>query len=302
MTTPSKLDRPRIYTESDQILDDLSAELSELKLRLGLLEEEQEQNKELFSELSSQKDFSNELIKDQKKEIKQNRENFSVIADVIHNLKSPVSDVVENLADIINEIDDQETKDSLQKCMETASSVWETFSEVEEFCFDAGATIPLEKDLIKTRPFFKDIISQVHKDCEFKGVNSLKLLIEKNVPQKSQINSTVVRNCLRNLLFEMKETTAGGDFTVIVSIENSEKKYGVELSDLSIQIKSNTATKISWQDSWIESIKGNQGRLISSGFNLLKTRNTVRKVGGDLEIKTTQNRVDGFLLKLPLNY
>lgn len=302
MTTTNKLDRPKIYTESDQILNDLSVELSELKSRLGLLEDEQEQNKDLFNELSFQRDFSNELIQGQKKEIDQNRENFSVIADVIHDLKSPVSDVVENLADIIAEIDDQETKDTLTECMETASTVWDTFNAVEEFCIAAGSSVKYEKEVIEIREFFKEIISQVKKSSEFESSHSLKLLIEKNVPQKSQLSCSVIQSCLSSLLSEMKQATEIAEFTIIVSTENNEKKYGIELSDLSIQIKSNTLTEIGWNNSWVDSIKGNRDKLLRSGFNLLKTRDVLRKAGGDIEINTTDNLVDGFLLRLPLTY
>ncbi len=302
MTTSNKLERPKIYTESDQILNDLSVELSELKSRLGLLEDEQEQNKDLFNELAFQRDFSNELIQGQKKEITQNKENFSVIADVIHDLKSPVSDVVDNLADIISEIDDQETKDTLKECMDTASTVWETFNEVEEFCIDAGSSIKFEKKVTEIREFFKDIISQVQKNSAFEGAHTLKLLIEKNVPQKTQLSCSVIQNCLNSLLSEMRQATDVAEFTVIVSTENSEKKYGIELSDLSIQIKSSILTGIKWDNSWVKSIKENRDLLLKSGFNLLNTRDTLRKAGGEIEISTTDNQVSGFLLKLPLTY
>ncbi len=302
MTTSNKLERPKIYTESDQILNDLSVELSELKSRLGLLEDEQEQNKELFNELAFQRDFSDELIQGQKKEITQNKENFSVIADVIHDLKSPVSDVVDNLADIISEIDDQETKDTLKECMDTASTVWETFNEVEEFCIDAGSSVKFEKKVTEIREFFKDIISQVQKNSAFEEAHTLKLLIEKNVPQKTQLSCSVIQNCLNSLLSEMRQATDAAEFTVIVSTENSEKKYGIELSDLSIQIKSNILTEIKWDNSWVKSIKENRDLLLNSGFNLLNTRDTLRKAGGEIEINTTDNQINGFLLKLPLTY
>ena len=42
MATISKLDKPKIYTESDQILKDLKDELAHLKSRMNLIEEEQE--------------------------------------------------------------------------------------------------------------------------------------------------------------------------------------------------------------------------------------------------------------------
>ncbi|PCI24971.1 MAG: hypothetical protein COB67_11075 [SAR324 cluster bacterium] len=302
MVSINKLNRPKIYTESDQILNDLSAELADLKSRIGFLEEEQEQSRDMLEELSFQRELSNTLIEGHQEETKQNRENFTVIADVMHNLKSPVSNVVDNLADIIAEIDDQETQETLRECMETASTVLDTFNAVEEFCIDAGGYQQATQETVDIRLFFREIITKIQALPEIKLHHSLRLLMDRNVPQQGPLYTESISLCLNSLIKELQANLPSGQITVIVSREKSEEKYGIELSDLEIEIKASPETQLEWNESWVDSIQLNQGQLVNSGFNLLKIRDLLRKTGGELEVKQSQNKVSGFKFCLPLTY
>ena len=145
MVTIDKKAKPKIYTESDHILNDLKEELTSLKSRMNLIEEEQENNRHLLDQLSFQEDLANELIAGHHEEIESNKENYKVIANVMHSLKSPVSNVVENLAGIISEIDDKDAQDTLKECINTASNVLSSFTEVEEFCMDVGESFQINQ-------------------------------------------------------------------------------------------------------------------------------------------------------------
>lgn len=302
MATIGKLNRPKIYTESDQILSELSDELSDLRSRMNLLEEDQEQSRALLDELSLQKELSNRMILNQQEEINQNREGFTVIANVMQNLKSPITSVVDNLADIISEIDDEETQDSLRECMNTASSVLTSFDEVESFCIDAGGDPSSNPEMIEIRDFFRDRISRIQSEANFKEKHTLRLLVDKNVPGEAPIYTEAIDEALSSLIKELQKNPTSNKFTVIISSENNEQKYGIEISDLTIQIKAEEPTVLEWTDSWVESIKQNQSLLLNSGFNLLRARDFLRKTGGNLEVLKEEQKVNGFKISIPLTY
>ena len=300
MVTLEKIKKPKLYTESDQILNDLKEDLANLKSRMNLIEEEQEQNRHLLDQLSIHQGLANELIDNQLEEISVNQENYRIIANVMQNLKSPVSGVVDNLAQIISTIDDKQAQDTLKDCMATASNVLSSFNEVEDFCLEAGSEKDFGQKMVNIRNFFRDTISSLQTETEFE--NNLKLLVDKNVPQRNPLCAEIINICLQNLIRELSNSSQTCNITVTVASKNNEEKYGVRISDLSIKLEVDQLTNLEWKDSWVESIRYNQSQLINSGFNLLKTRNFLRKAGGHLDIKKKNNRIQGFNFVMPLTY
>ncbi len=299
MLTKSKLNKPTIYTESDQILKDLSTELEELKSRMNQLEEKQGQNRLLTEQLAIQRNLANELIDSHQEEIEHNRDNYAAIANVMHNLKSPVADVVNNLGDIIQEIDDEDTKDTLKECMNTASCVLDAFTLVEDFCSDIKEKLNETQQVVKIRDFFKDTISQIN--AGFHSPHKLRLLVEKNVPESTPLDTPFIEQALIILIKELQHLLQASNITVVISQEKSDKRYGIELSSLVIGIENEISTKLQWQESWVDSIQSNQDVLSDSGFALLKIKNYLKKISGVMEVKTKHNELHGFKLKVPLN-
>lgn len=302
MVTIDKKAKPKIYTESDHILNDLKEELAGLKSRMNLIEEEQEKNRSLLDQLSFQEDLANELIASQQEEIETNRENYKVIANVMQDLKSPVSSVVENLAGIMSEIDDQDAQDTLKECMDTASNVLSSFSEVEEFCMDIGEGFHCSQQPVDVKLFFKETVSAMQKNIVQSTGSTLRLLVDKAIPRKSPLYTEAIKPCMESLLKELVHSIPTGDIAIRVASESSEMKYGIEISDLTIQLLADQPTDITWNDSWVESIQINQKQLLSSGFNLLRTRDSLRKSGGQLEICKHGDKIVGFKILLPLTY
>ena len=273
-------------------------ELEELKSRMNQVEEENDHNRYLLEQLAIQGSLSNELIKSQQEGIEFNRENYGAIANVMHNLKSPVSDVVDNLAGIINEIDDEETKDTLKDCMDTASYVLDSFTVVEEFCTDIKEKFKGTQKVTKIREFFKEKISLLNKTA--KSNHKLRLLVDKNVPESMLLYTSAIEGILGALIRELQNLRTDTNVTVAVSREKSSEKYGIELSNLVVMIENDQSTDVQRRKSWMETIQSNQNLLIDSGFRLLKTRDCLKKIGGHLDLKTRQNALQGFAIKIPL--
>lgn len=298
----NKKTKPKIYTESDHILKDLREELAGLKSRMNLIEEEQEKNRILLDQLTFQEDLANELIATQEAEIETNRENYKVIANVMQDLKSPVSNVVENLAGILSEIDDEDAQDTLKQCMDTASNVLNSFGEVEEFCLEAGEKIQFNQQPVEIKAFFKETLTDLQKQLSLPTRCHMKLLVDKTIPSQSPLYTEAVKHCLENLLKELIHSKPGADIDVRIGSQKGEKKFGIEIADLSVQLLVNQPTDLTWSDSWVDSIQMNQSRLLNSGFNLLRIRDLLRKSGGQLEICKERDFIIGFRILLPLTY
>jgi len=302
LVTIDKKAKPKIYTESDHMLKGLKDELAGLKSRMNLIEEEQEKNRNLLDQLSFQEDLSNELIASQHEEIETNKENYKVIANVMHDLKSPVSNVVENLAGIMSEIDDKDAQDTLKECMNTASNMLNSFTEVEEFCLDAGEGLQSSQQPVDIKAFFKDTVSGLQRELDHSAGHSLRLLVDKSIPEKSPLYTEAIKHCLNSLLKELFNNRNSASISIRIASEKSEMKYGIEISDLTILLEIDQPTDITWNDSWIDSIQLNQHSLLNSGFNLLRIRDSLRKTGGQLEICKNADKVNGFKIYLPLTY
>lgn len=301
MTTVEKTKKPTILTESDQVLFELQNELASLKSRMNSIEEEQEQNRSLVERLSFQEELANEAITNHQKESSQHKENYQVIANVVQNLKTPVSLVVSNLSGVIADIDDQETQKTLQECMNTASNVLTSFDDVEDFCLSAGSDFTPKQTHVVIRDFFRDTVSELQSAVDPEKTK-YRLLVDKNVPEKSVIQTEAVQTCLKNLAEELQNAVEGNETSIKIESEIQEEKYGIQIQDLCISIDSNRATDLVWRDAWIDSIQINQTRLLNSGLKLLKTRDLIRKAGGHLEMLMEEGKVKGFKLSFPLTY
>jgi hypothetical protein len=301
LATINKTGRPKILTESDQVLNDLKAELISLKSRMSTIEEEQEQNRVLVEKLSFQENLANEALLGHQEEVSVNRENYQVIAGVMNNLKSPVSNVVSNLSGVIAEIDDSETRNTLQDCMQTASNVLNAFDEVEDFCMNVSRDdFPAQK-AVDTRKFFRDVISIYQADIN-QDAMTFRLLVDKQVPERSALHCDTIKACLNGIVQELQNSASPAKITIRISSEKKEQKYGIEIEDLSVTVETDPTLSIDWKESWLESIKLNQEKLLNSGFNLLETRDRIRKAGGHMEILKGKNGVFGFKLYTPLTY
>ena len=302
MATISKIDKPKIYTESDQILKGLKDELAHLKSRMNLIEEEQEQNRNQLEQLSLHQDFTNELIQSQQEEIKITKENYSVIANVMQNLKSPVSDVVDNLADIIPTIDDKDAQNTLRDCMNTATNVLSSFDEVEDFCAEASNDFNISQKTVEIKEFFRKLLFEIQAEAKIEGQHQVQMFIDKDVPERKPLYIETIKICMVSLINELINRIPSSNLKISVATERSGEKYGIDISDLTVQIETNHSTDLEWQDSWVTAVQKNQNKLLNSGFNLLKIRDYLRKTGGQLKILETEGKISGFKFFVPLTY
>jgi hypothetical protein len=302
LNTTDKTGKPKILTESDQILGDLKSELAHLKSRMSSIEQEQEQNRILAEKLSFQEELANEAITTHHKEVQINRENYQVIASVMNNLKSPVSSVVKNLSGVIAEIDDSETKKTLEACVKTASNVLHSFDDVESFCLSASSEGISPQVSVNIREFFRDVVSVFQTTVSGEKA-TFRLLVDKQVPETSILQGEMIKTCLKSLVNEIKNFKEFAKTTFRISSEKQAEKYGITIEDLTIAIEWEGTSDIQWKDSWLASVQSDQDNLLlGSGFNLLKTREIIRKSGGHLEVLKRKNKLAGFKLFVPLTY
>ncbi|MDH5559925.1 MAG: hypothetical protein OEY59_03630 [Deltaproteobacteria bacterium] len=301
-TINKKVDRPKIYTETDQILSDLTQELSVLKSRMHQLEGDQSKNNLLVEKMVFQETLTNDMIESQQKEIKVNKENYQIIANVMHDLKSPVSDVVVNLNGIISEIEDKETQETLRDCMETASNILETFNEVEDFCNFESNGESQAQEWADFREYFQSMVTSFNQSLDL-GVNdSIHLELDSDLPQKGPIYKETIKVSLSNLLMELKNACAELNVTIRISSNHCGEKYGIDLMDITVSLESRNPLDLTWSDSWVDSVRQNQKKLVKEGFNLLKVRDLLRHSGGSLEVLKDDRSLKGFRFHIPLTY
>lgn len=302
MATISKIGKPKIYTESDQILEDLKDELANLKSRMNLIEEEQEQNRNQLEQLSLHQDFTNELILSQQEEIKVTKENYKVIAHVMQNLKSPVSEVVDNLADIIPTIDDKDAQNTLRDCMNTATNVLSSFNEVEDFCAEASNDFNISQKTVEIKEFFRQLLFELQSESKIRDKHQIQMFIDKDVPERKPLYIETIKICMVSLINELINRIPTSNLKISVATERSGEKYGIDISDLTVHIETDHSTDLEWVDSWVAAIQSNQDKLLNSGFNLLKIRDYLRKTGGQLKILEIDGNIKGFKFFVPLTY
>ncbi|MDT8445586.1 MAG: hypothetical protein RRB13_01660 [bacterium] len=297
-----KIGKPKILTESDRILTDLSQELAQLKDRMSQLETEQEESRHLIDQISFEEALANKTIQVQKQEITAHKENYQVIAGVMHDLKTPVNSVMQNLASIIQEIDDLETQESLKDCMNTASSVLEGFTEVEEFClFESGDFLAKQKE-INLRGFFTELVSNFQMDPALGRKHKLSLVVDSKVPDSLSAYTETLSFATRSLIEELAGLAASNKLTVQVKLEESTQAHGLELSDLVVELKIEGGTLLAADTSWVNFVRAHGSKLRQSGFSLLKTRDRARQTGGHLEMISGESHLEGFRLILPMTY
>jgi len=302
LATLNNLPKPKILTESDRIFSDLSAELAQLKNRMNQLEQEQDDSRSLIDQISLQEELASKLINNQQKEITGQKENFQVLAGVMHNLKTPVNRVMENLASIITEIDDKDTQDSLKDCIDTASTVLDGFNEVEEFCLFESKEFLASQKTVNLRAFFTELVSKFQLNPLMGNKHSLKLKISSDIPEQTAIYGETLENAIHSILEELAIAAEPGVLELSVQIQSGGTADAVDFTDLVVNLEIQGGTHLSAQDSWVDFVKTNGPRLKQSGFSLLKVRDRIRQTGGQLDMVEEAGQLQGYQFTVPLTY
>jgi len=131
---------------------------------------------------------------------------------------------------------------------------------------------------------------------------TFRLLVDKQVPRNSTLCSDIIKSCLSNLVREIRHIQQKASAVIRISTEQQGEKYGCKIEDLVINIEWEGGSSVEWHDSWLASILSSHELMVDSGFNLLKTRELIRKTGGHLQILSENNRIKGFRLLTPMTY
>ncbi len=299
----AKTARPKILTESDQILSELSDELASLKDRMEQLEGEQTESRDMLNKMGMYEEFAEQSFDKLIEERGQHKENYQVIANVMQNLKSPVTNVVDNLSGLISEIGDEETRATLTECMNIAGTVLDSFSEVQDFCIDEGSALEVNQDLIDIRSFLKEFLSKMQVDGSTALARPIQLSIDPEVPVEFPLYVETMKSVLENLLKELDQNLEQGEIKIEVKLSGGGESQGIVFQDLQLNINATVNSNLVWGDSWVDAIKENEENLQNGGLDILHSRNLLRGLGGSLTVNQTEGeQVSGFTCCLPLTY
>ncbi|MGK0288777.1 MAG: hypothetical protein ACI86H_000198 [bacterium] len=298
-TLEKKAVKPKIFTESDRIIDHLTDELKAITTRVSDLEGDREDYKEFFDQFNFQKELSNEILESSALEKQATRENFEVLAGVMHKWKNPVSNVVTNLENIVSGIDDLEMKESLRECMNTASQVLDSFNQAEEFCEQASRDGEFESTTLEPRKYFKSKISSLQSNDHSKK-HKYRLLIEKNVPQKIVLNEKILGQVSQDLWNELEHYLEPNNICFRLGVRSGGSLFGFDTEDFLVSFEAEKPSELIWASSISEILKVNEDILKNTGLRWLQVADRVRKIGGRVEIMEKTGKVTGCRLLLPL--
>jgi len=300
VSTPTKTQRPQILTESDQILSELSDELALLKQRMRQLEDDSNENKSIIKEMGFYEEFSHDSYERLLEERTHHKDNYQVLANVMQNLKSPINSVVDNLGSLINDIPDEETRQSLKECMATASSVLDSFTEVEEFCKEEGKDPNLSQADTELRPLFIEFFRQLQAQSAWK--RNLRWEIASELPSRAMLYAGPMLSALEAILHELNQAMTQGEIQCSLSLRQGGEKYGLPLQDLNIEILASEGTSVPWLGDWVADLAKNRQKLKKGGLDLLGQRSSLRSLGGKLEVIAQGEQMQGFSILIPLTY
>ena len=299
-TEEKKSSKPVIYTESDRIINELKEELNLIGNRVDNLETDRTEYREFLDQFYFQQSLSEELVEANNLARKTTSENFEALAEVMNKWKTPVSSVVENLENIVSEIDDEDTRETLRDCMNTAEKVLDSFNEAEEFCSQASQNGEFETGIIEPRKYFKQKISSLSNAEKGKVKNTFRLLFEKNVPKSMLINQKIIDNSIDELWQEIVRFLNPTNITFRVATKPGDKLFGFNTEEFVISLETEEPTELTWCGNIADMIKANQERLKENGLKWLAIRDKVLKVGGKIELLDQKGKISGYRISMPL--
>ncbi len=287
MITVNRLNKPKILTETDRLLSDMSNEMSELHERMNLLEQEQAKSK---SEINTLQEQQQVWLERYQKEVAGNQENYQVIADIMHNLKKPVSAVIENLEEIIGNVADEEVKLSLQACMQEASKVLTSFEHVEDFCQDLSTN-----EIIDTKEVALDALLQpIIEPLEKHGV-VVDVRYADNIPPNVSVDFNLYTKVLQRLCAEVLSLQKSKTVTLRVLADNQNNA-----NQLQVHIDLEEQLDMKWNKTWVNTICDQHDKFLYSGLNILKINSLLRQDGNALDVRVVNDNLAGFYFDIQM--
>jgi PAS domain S-box-containing protein len=224
----------------------------------------------------------------------QNQSDF--IAHVSHELRTPLTTIksyVEMLMD--DEVSDDNTKiDFYNTINDEANRLARLISNLLNISKIETGSLTINKDMIKTRAFIKDIVQSIESQAISKNIN-----LESIVPDKLSAlvaEKDLLRVAILNILGNaIKYTPAGGSITF--KTEENDRDVTVDISDNGYGISKEELPHIF--DKFFRSSDENIKQQTGNGLGLALSREIIRLHDGKIEVTSKPGQGTHFTLTLP---
>jgi PAS domain S-box-containing protein len=224
----------------------------------------------------------------------QNQSDF--IAHVSHELRTPLTTIksyVEMLMD--DEISDGNTKiDFYNTINDEANRLSRLINNLLNISKIETGSLIINKDMIKTREFFEDIVQSIKPQAISKNIN-----LESIVPDKVSalvVEKDLLRVSILNILGNaIKYTPAGGSITF--KSEEDDSHVTVDISDTGYGISEEELPHIF--DKFFRSSEEKIKKHTGNGLGLALSREIIRLHGGKIDVISNLGQGTHFTLKLP---
>jgi two-component system phosphate regulon sensor histidine kinase PhoR len=224
----------------------------------------------------------------------QNQSDF--IAHVSHELRTPLTTIksyVEMLMD--NEVSDDDTKiDFYNTINDEANRLARLISNLLNISKIETGSLAINKDMIKTREFIKDIVHSIESQAISKNIN-----LEPIVPDKLSalvVEKDLLRVAILNILGNaIKYTPAGGSITF--NVKEDDSYVTLDISDTGYGISSEELPHIF--DKFFRSSDDNIKQQTGNGLGLALSREIIRLHDGKIEVTSKPQQGSRFTLTLP---
>jgi two-component system phosphate regulon sensor histidine kinase PhoR len=224
----------------------------------------------------------------------QNQSDF--IAHVSHELRTPLTTIksyVEMLMD--NEVSDDDTKiDFYNTINDEANRLARLISNLLNISKIETGSLAINKDMIKTGEFIKDIVHSIESQAVSKNIN-----LEPILPDKLSalvVEKDLLRVAILNILGNaIKYTPPGGSITL--TVKENDSNVTLDISDTGYGISNEELPHIF--DKFFRSSDDTIKQQTGNGLGLALSREIIRLHDGKIEVSSKLQQGTRFTLTLP---
>lgn len=255
----------------------------------------------LFAPIKNESDFADGIIvviQDITEHIKLNQMRKTFVADVSHELKTPITSILgysEILLDEQNPVDEKREKRFKQRIMHETLRMHELVQDLLILSKYDAETVPTKKEDVELTEIVKDRVESFQEEAQEKNI-TLKSFVTTPVPT-IYANTMDIDRIITNIISNaIKYTEENGEVNVYVGFLYN-KAY-IKVRDNGIGIKKEDLEKIFERFYRVESsrvrVKG------GSGLGLSIVKEILEKNDGDIDINSEFGKGTEVILRLPI--
>lgn len=259
--------------------------------------------KRLNNEIMSQKDQMEQdknLIEKQSKKLKElDRAKSRFFTNISHDLRSPLSLIIGNLENVIENEDNYispVSKENLDTSYKNSKRLLYLADEINELTKLEEGKLVLEKEVVDIEMYMKLLVKMFSSAAEYKEID-LQFISEIKKETPLEVDPRHFEKIVYNLISNAIEHTPNNG-KVVVSLHRESKNLALEISDTGEGISSQSLPYIF--DRYYQS-PTNQFRMREGlGIGLALVKELVDLHSGEIKVKSTVSKGTTFLIYLPI--